>query len=163
SSCPGFFGVGWASGETPGPAGRIRVAPGGKDEPMSFLMAAPEVTSLLMISGPGSAPMLAAAAAWEALAGELGSAAESFSSVTSNLVGEAWQGPAAAAMTSAAVPYKGWLSAAAAQASGAAAGAQAVASAFESALAATVHPAVVAANRSDLVQLVMSNVFGQNA
>jgi PPE-repeat protein len=38
-----------------------------------------------------------------------------------------------------------------------------VASAFESALAATVHPAMMAANRSNLVSLVISNIFGQNA
>jgi PPE-repeat protein len=38
-----------------------------------------------------------------------------------------------------------------------------VASAFESALAATVHPVVVAANRSGLVSLVVWNLFGQNA
>ncbi|OBK46149.1 PPE family protein [Mycobacterium sp. 1081908.1] len=38
-----------------------------------------------------------------------------------------------------------------------------MAGAFESALAATVHPVLVAANRSDLVSLVMSNLFGQNA
>ncbi len=66
-------------------------------------------------------------------------------------------------MAAAAVPYAGWLGAAAASASGAAAQARAVAGAFESALAATVHPVVVAANRSDLVQLVASNLFGQNA
>ncbi|MCV7089897.1 PPE domain-containing protein, partial [Mycobacterium interjectum] len=55
------------------------------------------------------------------------------------------------------------LQGAAAQAAGAAAQAKAVVSAFESAFAATVHPVVVAANRSAVVQLVMSNVFGQNA
>jgi PPE-repeat protein len=97
------------------------------------------------------------------LASELDSAAESFASVTSGLAAHAWQDPASQAMAAAAAPYAGWLSGAAAQASGAAAQAQSVASAFESALAATVHPAAVAANRSDLVSLVMSNLFGQNA
>jgi PPE-repeat protein len=66
-------------------------------------------------------------------------------------------------MVNAAAPYTGWLKAAAAQASGAAAQAQSVAGAFESALSAIVHPAVVAANRSGLVALVRSNLFGQNA
>ncbi len=130
---------------------------------MSFLTAPPEINSLRMFSGAGSGPMLSAAAAWDGLAAELGSAAESFGSVTSGLAGQAWQGPASAAMAAAAVPYAGWLGAAAASASGAAAQARAVAGAFESALAATVHPVVVAANRSDLVQLVASNLFGQNA
>jgi PPE-repeat protein len=83
--------------------------------------------------------------------------------VTSGLAGQAWQGAASQAMVAAANPYTSWLSSAAAQASGAASQAKAVASAFESALAATVHPATVAANRSNLVSLVISNIFGQNA
>jgi len=116
-----------------------------------------------MHSGAGSGPMLAAAAAWDGLASELDSAANSFSSVTSGLATQGWQGPASQAMVAAAAPYAGWLKTAAAQASGAASQAQSVAGVFESALAATVHPAVVAANRSNLVSLVMSNLFGQNA
>ena len=86
----------------------------------NFAMLAPEINSLLMFSGAGSAPMLEAAAAWDGLASELGSAASSFTSVTSGLAGQAWQGPASKAMAAAAAPYSGWLSAAAAQASGAA-------------------------------------------
>ncbi len=87
---------------------------------MSFMTLPPEINSLRMFSGAGSAPMLEAAAAWDGLASELGSAASSFSSVTSGLAGQAWQGPSAQAMTAAAAPYTGWLSQAAAQASGAA-------------------------------------------
>lgn len=52
---------------------------------------------------------------------------------------------------------------AATQAQTAAAQAQVIASTFESTVAATVHPALVAANRNELVQLVVSNLFGQNA
>jgi PPE-repeat protein len=130
---------------------------------MSFLTAPPEINSLRMFTGAGSGPMLSAAAAWDGLAAELGAAAESFGSVTSGLAGQAWQGPASAAMLAAAAPYSGWLHAAAASASGAAAQAKAVAVAFESAFVATVHPVVVAANRNQLVQLVVSNLFGQNA
>ena len=130
---------------------------------MNFSVSPPEINSAQMYSGAGSGPMLAAASAWDGLASELDSAANSFSSVTSGLTTQAWQGPASQAMVAAAAPYAGWLKTAAAQASGAAAQAQSVAGAFESALAATVHPAVVAANRSDLVSLVVSNLFGQNA
>ena len=130
---------------------------------MSFLVAPPEITSALMHAGAGSGPMLAAAAAWDGLAEELGSAAQSFSSVTSGLAGDAWQGAASAAMLSTATQYSGVLSAGATQAQTAAAQAQAVASEFEAALAATVHPVLVSANRNQLVQLVMSNLFGQNA
>src|SRR5271167_4207128 len=131
--------------------------------PMNFAVLPPEINSLRMFTGMGSAPMLEAAAAWDGLASELGSAADSFGSVTAGLVGQAWQGRASAAMVAAAAPYSGWLSAAAAQASGTAAQAKAVASTFESALAATVHPTAVAANRFGFTQLVTSNLFGQNA
>jgi len=130
---------------------------------MNFSVLAPEINSARIFSGAGSAPMVTAAAAWDGLASELGSAASSFSSVTSGLTDQAWQGPASAAMTAAAAPYAGWLSAAATQATGAAAQARTVAGTFEAALAATVHPLQVAANRNGLVQLVMSNLFGQNA
>nr|WP_264033198.1 PPE family protein [Mycobacterium riyadhense] len=130
---------------------------------MSFLVLPPEINSVRMFSGAGSAPLLEAAAAWNTLASELDSAAGSFSAMTSGLAGEAWQGAASKAMLAAAAPYAGWLSTAATQAFGASAQAQAVAGAFESALAATVHPVMVAANRSDLVSLVLSNLFGQNA
>lgn len=130
---------------------------------MSILTSPPEIISNLIRMGAGSAPMLEAAQAWNGLAAELGQAAQSFSSLTSNLAGQAWQGAAAKAMLQAAAPYTGWLSAAASQATGAASQAQAVASAFEAALTSTVHPVAVNANRNQLVNLVMSNIFGQNA
>jgi PPE-repeat protein len=130
---------------------------------MSFLVSPPEIISSLLHAGAGSAPMLEASAAWDGLASELGSAAQSFSSVTSGLAADAWQGAASAAMLSTAAQYSGLLSAAATQAQTAAAQAQAVAAEFESALAAAVHPALVTLNRNQLVQLVFSNLFGQNA
>ncbi|WP_459797826.1 PPE family protein, partial [Mycobacterium riyadhense] len=107
---------------------------------MNFSVLPPEVNSLRMFSGAGSGPMLEAARAWDGLAAELGSAADSFGSVTSGLVGQAWQGAAAAAMAATAAPYAGWLSAAAARAAGASAQAKAVVSAFEAARAAMIHP-----------------------
>ncbi len=82
---------------------------------MNYAVLPPELNSLRMFTGAGSAPMLAAAVAWDGLAAELGSAASSFGSVTSDLASQAWQGPAAAAMAAAAAPYAGWLSAAAGQ------------------------------------------------
>ncbi|MCV7443048.1 PecA family PE domain-processing aspartic protease [Mycobacterium paraense] len=130
---------------------------------MSFLTSPPEIISALLHAGAGPEPMLAASAAWDGLATELGSAAQSFSSITTGLAGDAWQGAASTAMLSTAAQYSSVLSAASAQAQTAAAQAQVVAAEFESALAATVHPALVAANRSQFVQLVFSNLFGQNA
>jgi PPE-repeat protein len=129
---------------------------------MNFVVLPPEVNSARIYLGAGSAPMLAAAAAWEGLAAELDSAASSFGSLTAGLADASWQGPAATAMTAAAAPYAGWLSASAAQAEDAAAQARAAASAFEAAQAATVHPAAVAANRVQLMTLVAMNFLGQN-
>lgn len=63
----------------------------------------------------------------------------------------------------AAAPYLGWLSAAAAQAQQAATQTRLAAAAFEAALAATVHPAIISANRALFVSLVVSNLLGQNA
>jgi PPE-repeat protein len=130
---------------------------------MNFSVLPPEVNSARMYAGAGSGPMLAAAAAWEGLASELGSAAASFGSVTSGLAGESWQGAASAAMMSVATRYVGYLSTAATQAGGAAGQAKVVADAFEAARGATVHPSLVSANRTHLVSLVTSNLFGQNA
>ena len=63
-----------------------------------------------------------------------------------------------------AAPYVGWLSeATAAQAQVAAAQAGAAAGAYEAALAATVPPPLVAANRAQLASLVATNLLGQNA
>ncbi|KZS84110.1 hypothetical protein A4G31_18205 [Mycobacterium persicum] len=130
---------------------------------VNFSVLPPEVNSARLFSGAGSAPMVAATAAWNGLAEELAGAAASFSSVTSGLLGQAWQGPASVAMAAAAAPYTAMLSAAADRATAAGAQAQAVADAFEAARAATIHPLAVAANRDGLVQLILSNFFGQNA
>ena len=66
-------------------------------------------------------------------------------------------------MTDAIAPYVGWLGKAAAQAEQSAAQARAAASAFEAALATVVDPGLVATNRGQLLSLVRSNLFGQNA
>lgn len=116
-----------------------------------------------MFAGPGSGPLIAAATAWGELAEELLASIASLGSVTSELTSGAWLGPSAAAMMAVATQYLAWLSTAAAQAEQAAAQAMAIATAFEAALAATVQPAVVAANRGLMQLLAATNWFGQNA
>ncbi|WP_407686706.1 PPE family protein [Mycobacterium sp. HUMS_1102779] len=128
---------------------------------MLFGLLPPEINSGRMYSGPGSGPMVAAAESWDALAAQLHATAASYSSVISGLA-TAWQGPSAVSMASAAAPYAAWMSATAAQAEQAAAQARNAAAAYEAAFAATVPPAVVAANRSELAFLVATNIFGQN-
>ena len=130
---------------------------------MSFALLPPELNSARMYTGAGLGPILAAAAAWDGLTTDLGLAASTFESVISGLAGGRWQGPASVAMASAAVPYIGWLTAAAGRAGQTAAEARAAAGAFEAAQAATVHPAMVAANRAARAWLMASNLLGQNA
>lgn len=57
---------------------------------MSFAVLPPEINSLRLFTGAGPGPMLEAATAWDGLAAELSSAAQSFTSVTAGLVGQAW-------------------------------------------------------------------------
>jgi PPE-repeat protein len=115
-----------------------------------------------MYFGPGSTPMLAAAAAWDGLADELRSAASTYQSVISELVDEGWLGPASASMAAAVAPYMAWMSVTGVQAELTAANAAAAAGAFETAFAMTVPPAEVAANRAQLLSLIATNFLGIN-
>ncbi|HEY9302691.1 MAG TPA: PPE family protein, partial [Mycobacterium sp.] len=102
---------------------------------MDFAMLPPEVNSGRIYAGPGSGPMLAAASAWDGLAGELQSTAASYGSVISELSGGPWRGPSSASMAAAAAPYVEWITSAAAQAEQTAAQAKAAAAAYEAAFA----------------------------
>lgn len=129
---------------------------------MYFGALPPEIISGRMYLGPGAGPMIAAAAAWDGLATELGTTASSYQSVIEGLTGGAWQGPTSMAMAAAAAPYVAWMSASAAQAEQTASQAKAAAAAYETAFAATVPPPVIAANRSLLMTLIATNLLGQN-
>jgi PPE-repeat protein len=128
---------------------------------MDFGMLSPEINSGRMYAGPGSGPMIAAAAAWDGLAADLGSTAASYSSVISGLTA-GWHGPSSATMAAAAAPYTAWISATAAQAEQTANRARAAVAAYETAFAATVPPPAIAANRSLLMALIATNFLGQN-
>jgi PPE-repeat protein len=129
---------------------------------MDFATLPPEINSGRMYAGPGSGPMLAAAAAWDGLAAESNSAAASYASLISGLTAGPWLGPASASMAAAASSYVAWMSTTAAQAEQTATQAKTAAAAYEVAFAATVPPWVVAANRALLMALVATNLFGQN-
>jgi PPE-repeat protein len=128
---------------------------------MDYGSLPPEVNSGRMYAGPGSESMLGAAAAWDALAGQLRSAAASYSSVISGLTAT-WQGPSSASMAAAATPYVAWMNTTAVQAEQTAGQARAAAAAYETAFAATVPPPVVTANRTQLASLLATNILGQN-
>jgi PPE-repeat protein len=128
---------------------------------MDFGLLPPEINSGRMYTGPGSGPMLAAAASWDDLAAELQATTASYGSVISSLTA-GWQGPSSATMAAAATPYIAWMRGTAAQAEQTAAQARAAAAAYETAFAATVPPPVIVANRALLMSLIATNIFGQN-
>lgn len=130
---------------------------------MDYGALPPEINSGRMYAGPGSGPMLAAASGWSTLAAELSTAASAYASVIEALISGPWVGPSATAMAGAVTPYVEWMNETAAQAEIAATQAQAAAGAFESAFAMMVPPPAIAANRAQLMMLMATNFFGQNA
>ncbi|OBB97590.1 PPE family protein [Mycobacterium sp. 852002-40037_SCH5390672] len=122
----------------------------------------PEFNSARIYSGPGSGSFVSAASAWSALAAELNSAALSYDNVITSLNSEEWLGTASTAMAQAATPYVTWLTTTAAQAEEAATQARSAAAAYETALASSVPPPLIAANRTQVTQLQATNVLGQN-
>jgi PPE-repeat protein len=122
----------------------------------------PEINSGRMYVGAGSGPMLAAAAAWDALATELQSTAASYGSAIETLTVGPWTGPSSIAMASAVAPYVTWINATGAQAEVAATQAKSAAGAYEAAFAAVVPPPVIEINRAQLMTLIATNILGQN-
>jgi PPE-repeat protein len=129
---------------------------------MDFGALPPEINSGLMYAGAGSGSLVGAAAAWEGLASELGSAAASYRAVVADLTGGPWVGPSSVSMAAAAAPYATWMSSTAAAAEQTASQVGSAIAAYESAFAATVAPPVIVANRSLLAMLVATNILGQN-
>nr|WP_165796332.1 PPE family protein [Mycobacterium ahvazicum] len=113
---------------------------------MDFATLPPEINSGLLHSGPGSRSMTDAATAWSVLADRLYNAAAQYNSSTAEPV-----------MTT----HAQWLNDVAAQAEQTAARATSAANAYELALAATVAPAAVQANRMLWTWLAETNCLGQ--
>ncbi|WP_409427501.1 PPE family protein, SVP subgroup [Mycobacterium sp. SMC-11] len=129
---------------------------------MNFAALPPEVNSALMYTGAGSGPIRAAATAWKTMAAELETAANNYRTIIAELTDQTWQGPSATAMAAAATPYAAWMSTTATKASHAGTQAAAAATAYETAYAMTVPPAVIAANRAQLATLIATNILGTN-
>src|ERR1700689_1320048 len=115
-----------------------------------------------MYAGAGSGPLVAAAASWEGLASQLGSAATSYRAVVSDLTAGPWVGSSSLSMAAAAAPYAAWMNTTAAAAEQTASQLTSAIAAYETAFAATVPPPIIAANRASLAALVATNVVGQN-
>ena len=65
---------------------------------MSFMMFPPEYNSALMYSGAGAGPLMAAASAWDELAADLETTANSYLAVIQQLTSGPWLGPTSARM-----------------------------------------------------------------
>ncbi|OBG64193.1 MULTISPECIES: PPE family protein [unclassified Mycobacterium] len=124
---------------------------------MNFTSLPPEIVSGQLHDGPGSGPMTEAAAAWARLAVRLHTAVADYRAVTAKLVAD-WDGPAPA--PGGAFPYVEWLDATAIRAEQTATQAAAAASAHETALAATVPPPTIGANRVLRRSLILANPLG---
>jgi PPE-repeat protein len=129
---------------------------------VDFAALPPEVNSGRMYAGAGVGPLVSAAAAWDALAAELGSAAASYRGIVSELTGGPWVGPSSGEMAAAAAPYMSWMNTTAAQAQQTAGQLGSAVAAYEAAFAATVPPPEIEVNRALLASLVATNILGQN-
>lgn len=123
----------------------------------------PEINSGRIYSGPGPSSLVAAAVAWSNLAADLQAVATGHRSVIEVLTSGPWLGPASAQLVSAVSPFITWLGNSAEEAAAAANQASAAATAYETALAASVPPPTIAANRALLAELTATNILGQNS
>lgn len=124
-----------------------------------FAATPPEITSTMMYTGPGSVPMMAAAATYANLAAEISTTATQWESIISLLTSEQWTGGGSAAAAAAAQPIITYLTETAATLEQASAQATASAAAFETAFAAVVPPEVIIANRTTRAALVPFMIF----
>src|ERR1700678_2446881 len=129
---------------------------------VDFAALPPEINSGRMYSGAGSGSLVAAAASWEGLASQLGSAATSYRAVVSDLTAGPWVGPSSLSMAAAAAPYAAWMNTTATAAEQTASKLGSAIAPYEAAFTATVPPPIIAANRASLAALVATNIVGQN-
>jgi PPE-repeat protein len=123
----------------------------------------PEINSARAYAGPQSAPLTAAAGAWQALAANLGSNAAALHSAIMALLAVGWQGPSSAMMAAGGAENVRWLFQAATQAQETALAAEQAALAIEAAHAGSVPPPVIEANRNLLETLISTNFMGVNS
>ncbi|QUR69430.1 PPE family protein [Mycobacterium spongiae] len=121
----------------------------------------PELNTARLMAGAGPAPMLAAAAGWEAFALALdGQAVELAARL--NSLGEAWTGGGSDKAIAAALPMVTWLQTASAQAKMRGMQAIAQAGAYSQAMATTPSLPEIAANHITHAVLTATNFFGIN-
>ncbi|MDC8995598.1 PPE family protein [Mycobacterium marinum] len=121
----------------------------------------PELNTARLMAGAGPAPMLAAAAGWEALAAALDAQAVELTARLNSL-GEAWTGGGSEKALAAALPMVTWLQTASTQAKTRGLQAAAQAAAYMQAMATTPSLPEIFANHITNVILNATNFFGIN-
>jgi PPE-repeat protein len=121
----------------------------------------PELNTARLMAGAGPAPMLAAAAGWEALSAALDAQGAELAARLSSL-GEAWTGGSSEKALSSALPMITWLQTASTQAKTRGLQAMAQAAAYTQAMATTPSLPEIAMNHVTTAVLTATNFFGIN-
>lgn len=122
----------------------------------------PEINSANIYAGPGPDSMLAAAVKWRNILPEMYYASESFRQILEKLQ-EQWASPSATQVANAAMAFQRWLVALAQHIDRTSNLAFRLVDAYHHAHEMTVHPNAIAWNRVQLQQLMVTDLFGENA